>query len=281
MKIGFIGLGIMGSRLAANLVKTGNELIVYNRSTEKAADLVAQGAKLSKSLEELAKEVDVVFTMLSTPQVVKETAGALLPNLKPESWWVDCSTVNPSFSKEMNIMSEKHSIQFVDAPVAGSKAPAESGELLFLAGGKEEELSFLEPCFDAMGKKTLYLNEVGNGANMKMLINLLLAQSMTAFSEAISLGIGMGLNEGLLLNILTATPVVAPFLAAIKPRLENDVFDVNFPLKWIHKDIILALDTAEELGVDMKSLDQTEALYKRALERGLGDEDFSAIYKSL
>lgn len=276
-----MGLGIMGSRMAANLVKTGNELIVYNRSTEKAADLVAQGAKLSKSVEELAKEVDIVFTMLSTPQVVRETAEAILPNLKPESWWVDCSTVNPSFTKETSLMSEKHNIQFIDAPVAGSKAPAESGELLFLAGGKEEELSHLNSCFDAMGKKTLYLKEVENGANMKMLINLLLAQSMTAFSEAISLGRGMGLNESLLLNILTATPVDAPFLAAIKPRLENGVFDVNFPLKWIHKDIVLALDTAEKLGVGMKSLDQTKGLYKLALESGLGDKDFSAIYKSL
>ena len=132
-----------------------------------------------------------------------------------------------------------------------------------------------------MGKKTLFLNEVGNGANVKMLINLLLAQSMTAFSEAVSLGRGMGLDESMLLNVLTATPVVAPFLGAIKPRLEQNIFDTNFPLKWIHKDIMLALDTASELGVSMKSLDQTEALYKKAHENGLGEEDFSAIYKSL
>ncbi len=281
MKIGFIGLGIMGSRMASNLLKAHYELVVYNRSKSKAIDLIEKGASFTNSVEELAAQSDIVFTMLSTPDVVREIAELMLPQLKAASWWVDCSTVNPSFSREMNQLSKKHNIRFVDAPVAGSKGPAEAGELLFLAGGKEEELEDLAPFFNAMGKKTLYLNEVGNGANVKMLINLLLAQSMTAFSEAMNLGKGMGMDESLLLNILTATPVVAPFLSAIKPRLEQGIFDVNFPLKWIHKDIMLALDTASEVGVSMPSLDQTESLYKMALGKGLGDEDFSAIYKSV
>ena len=128
----------------------------------------------------------------------------------------------------MAALAAKFNIRFVDAPVAGSKAPAENGELLFLAGGKEEVFGELTPLFDAMGKKTLYLEKVGNGANVKMLINLLLAQSMTAFSEAMALGKGMGLAEGQLLNILTATPVVAPFLSMLKPRLETGNFDANF-----------------------------------------------------
>ena len=181
----------------------------------------------------------------------------------------------------MGELSEKHNIHYVDAPVAGSKGPAAAGELLFLAGGKEDKLAPLASYFAAMGKKTLYLIEVGNGSNIKMLINLLLAQSMVAFSEAIKLGKGMGLDESLLLNILTATPVVAPFLGAIKPRLEEGSFDANFPLKWTHKDINLALDTAKELDVPMKSLIQTESLYRSAIEDGLGEEDFSAIYKSV
>ena len=271
----------MGSRMAANLLNTENEVIVYNRSADKMSDLVSKGAKPANCVEALASEADVAFTMLSTPEVVRNIAEKMLPELPAHSWWVDCSTVNPSFSKEMGVLSEKHNVQFVDAPVAGSKVPAEAGELLFLAGGKEEKLLALQPFLEVMGKKTIYLNEIGNGANMKMLINLLLAQSMTAFSEAIHLGKGMGLDESLLLNILTATPVAAPFLGAIKPRLEQKIFDANFPLRWIHKDIMLALDTASELGVTMKSLDQTEALYKSALENGLGDEDFSAIYKSI
>lgn len=281
MKIGFIGLGIMGSRMAANLVKAGYDLTVYNRSAEKASSLLEQGATLASSPTELAKDTDIIFTMLSTPEVVKHTAEEFLPHLKEGDWWVDCSTVNPSFSKQMNQLAKSHGIHFVDAPVAGSKAPAAQGELLFLAGGKEQDLTDIAPYFTTMGKKTLYLNEVGNGANMKMLINLMLAQSMATFAEAVSLGKGMGLDESLILNILTATPVVSPVMGLLKDRLLNLEFDVNFPLKWIHKDIMLALDTASEVKVAMPSLEKTEELFKKALDQNLGEMDFSAIYKSL
>lgn len=281
MKIGFIGLGIMGSRMAANLQKAGHDLIVYNRTPEKAKALVEAGALLAPDPAEAVRDVDVVITMLSTPDVVRQTAEVILPAMKPGIFWVDVSTVNPSFSKEMAQLSVKHRVRFVDAPVAGSKAPAENGELLFLAGGTEEELTEVAPLLDIMGKKTLYLEKPGNGANVKMLINLMLAQSMATFSEAIALGKGMGLGEEQLLNILTATPVVAPVMGLLKERLLTGNFDVNFPLKWIHKDVMLALDTASELSVNMPSLEQTESLYKIALDSGLGELDFSAVYQSI
>ncbi len=281
MKTGFIGLGIMGSRMAANLQKAGHDLVVYNRTAEKAEALVRAGARLAESPATVGSEAQVVITMLSTPEVVREVAEDFLPSMGEGTFWVDISTVNPSFSREMAALAAEYKVRFVDAPVAGSKAPAESGELLFLAGGKEEELTDIAPLLEVMGKKTLYLGEAGNGANVKMLINLMLAQSMATFSEAIALGKGMGLGEGQLLNILTATPVVAPVMGALKERLLAGTFDVNFPLKWIHKDIMLALDTASELSVPMPSLEQTEALYKDALNEGLGDLDFSAIYKAL
>lgn len=267
--------------MAANLQKAGYELVVYNRTTEKAAELVNKGAKLAESPAALAKEVEVLFTMLSTPGVVRETAEAFLPHLTEGSFWVDVSTVNPSFSREMSTLSGEYKVHFVDAPVAGSKAPAAAGELLFLTGGTEEVLKEIVPLLGVMGKKTLFLGKPGNGANVKMLINLMLAQSMATFSEAMSLGKAMGLPEKQLLNILTATPVVAPVMNLLKERLLAGDFDVNFPLKWIHKDVMLALDTASELGVSMSSLEQTEALYKEALDENLGDLDFSAIYQYL
>lgn len=279
MKIGFIGLGIMGSRMATNLQKAGHDLVVYNRTAEKAKSLLEGGARLAGNPADTAKDIEVMITMLSTPEVVKETAEAFLPAMGEGTFWIDVSTVNPSFSREMAELSAQYQVRFVDAPVAGSKAPAESGELLFLAGAKEEELTDILPLLEVMGRKTIYLGKIGNGANMKMLINLMLAQSMATFSEAIALGKGMGLEEGQLLNILTATPVVAPVMGLMKDRLLEGNFDVNFPLKWIHKDVMLALDTAGELSVPMPSLEQTETLYKNALDQKLGDLDFSAIYK--
>lgn len=281
MKIGFIGLGIMGSRMAANLQKAGYDLIIYNRSTDKTRNLTQAGAVLASGIEEVGEEADVLFTMLSTPKVVRKHAELFLPKMKAGSWWVDCSTVNPSFSREMAELVKQYNVQFVDAPVAGSKAPAENGELLFLAGGEEKDLQLLAPCFQAMGKKTLYLNKSGHGANVKMLINLMLAQSMATFSEAMSLGRAMGLEESLLLNTLTSTPVVSPVMGLLKDRLLTGDFEVNFPLKWIHKDVHLAIETANELNVPMPSLVQTKTLYENALEKGFGEEDFSAIYKSI
>lgn len=279
MSIGFIGLGIMGSRMAANLQKAGYELVVYNRSGEKANKLVKHGATLAESVATLALEVEVVFTMLSTPDVVRQVAEELLPNLPKNALWIDVSTVNPSFSREMDALAKLHEVRFVDAPVAGSKQPADQGELLFLAGCTEEKLEEAVPLLNVMGKKTLYLGKTGNGANVKMLINLMLAQSMATFAEAMSLGKGMGLDEAQLLNILTATPVVAPVMGLLKERLLANDYGVSFPLKWIHKDIMLALDTASELSVKMPSLEQTEALYKQALDADMGDLDFSAIYQ--
>ena len=281
MKIGFIGLGIMGSRMAANLQKAGHEMIVFNRSVDKAVPLTEAGAVLASGPAQVAAQTDIVFTMLSTPHVVRETAELLLPALAKGKLWVDCSTVNPSFSREMAELANTHGIRFVDAPVAGSKAPAANGELLFLAGAQEADIPEALPLFDIMGKKTLFLGKAGNGANVKMLINLMMAQSMATFAEAIALGKGMGLEEAQLLNILTATPVVSPVMALLKERLLAGNFEVNFPLKWIHKDINLALTTARELGVSMASLEQTEQLYGTALEADLGDLDFSAIYKSM
>ena len=281
MKIGFIGLGIMGSRMAANLQKAGHEMIVFNRSVDKAVPLTEAGAVLASGPAQVAAQTDIVFTMLSTPHVVRETAELLLPALAKGKLWVDCSTVNPSFSREMAELANTQGIRFVDAPVAGSKAPAANGELLFLAGAQEADIPEALPLFDIMGKKTLFLGKAGNGANVKMLINLMLAQSMATFAEAIALGKGMGLEEAQLLNILTATPVVSPVMALLKERLLAGNYEVNFPLKWIHKDINLALTTARELGVSMASLEQTEQLYGTALEADLGDLDFSAIYKSM
>ncbi len=267
--------------MAENLLADGHELIVFNRSVDKADSLLENGAKLATGLEDLGKQADVIFTMLSTPAVVKSTAEEFLPYMKEDAWWVDCSTVNPSFSRQMAVLAAKYNLRFVDAPVAGSKAPAEKGELLFLAGGSENALSELQPFFDAMGKKTLYLNNVGNGANVKMLINLLLAQSLATFSEAMKLGLSMGLAEKQLLQILSSTPVVSPVVGLLKERLLNKDFEVNFPLKWIQKDIGLALQTADEFNLSMPSLATTQSLYQEALNNGYGDVDFSAIYANM
>jgi len=283
-KIGFIGLGIMGSRMATNLQKEGHNLYLYNRTKSKADFLVSKGGSWKTSPAEAAKEASILITMLSTPEVVAATASGaegFLNALKPGSIWLNCSTINPSAAVKMEQLASQKGIRYIDAPVAGTKAPAEKGELLFLVGGEEEVVSEVQPLLDIMGKKTIHLGVTGNGSKMKMLINLLLAQSMLAFGEAMALGKGMGLSESLLFNVLCNTPVIAPFIGLLRPKLEQNDQDANFPLKWIQKDIHLATTTAYEIGVPMPSLNTAKEVYAQAKQYGLGDNDFSAIYTYL
>lgn len=278
-KIGFIGLGIMGSRMARNLQKAGCDLIIHNRSKEKADELLKNGATWTSNIKELAHQCNIVITMVSTPEVVKEIAYQLLPEMQDNALWINSSTVNPSFVKEMSTLSRKHNIRYLDAPVAGTKGPAETGELLFLVGGDSKDLKEATPLLDCMGKKTIHLGSIEKGAAMKMLVNQLLGQQMIAFTEALTLGKAMGLQENTLFDILTATPVVAPVIQAVRPKLEKADYETNFPLKWIHKDLHLSSVSAYEHGVSLPNLNATKEVFAKAKQSGLGDLDFTAVYQ--
>lgn len=285
MKIAFIGLGIMGSRMAAQLLKNGVDLSIYNRSPEPVNELVKQGAKTSSSIQEVVKEQDIVFTMLSTPEVVKSvmTIGddAVLNHLKKGSIWVDCSTVNPSFSKSMEVIARQKQIHFVDAPVAGTKPHAANGDLVFFVGGNEEDAQIIAPYLDMMGKKVMHIGEVGKGASFKMLVNIMLAQSMIVFSEAVILGKKMGLDKSFLLNTLPNLVVSAPFTKFKASMILEDNYDVQFPLEWMYKDLHLAIQTAYENKQPLFLASLAKELYAKGVEQGLGRLDFSAIHKLL
>ena len=274
----------MGSRMAANLLDGGYELIVHNRTKDKAASLIKKGAHWAENYKSTANEVDILITMLSTPEIVREAAlgpEGFISELKEGSIWLNCSTVNPSFAMEMAQLSSEYGIIYVDGPVAGTKGPAEKGELVFLLGGDNKSADRIEPLRDIMGKKTIFLGKVGNGSNMKMLINLLLAQSMLAFSEAMVLGEKMAMERDTLFNVLLNVPVTAPFLSLVREKMEKDDYEANFPLQWIHKDIHLATLTAYEKGVSMPSLNIAKEVFSLARQQGYGEYDFSSIYDYL
>jgi 3-hydroxyisobutyrate dehydrogenase/glyoxylate/succinic semialdehyde reductase len=223
MKIGFIGLGIMGSRMAANLQKKGHELVVYNRTKQKADSLIAAGAVWAPTPADVAKQVTIIFTMLAKPDAVAETAligkHGFLNHLVDNSLWIDCSTVNPSFSRLMANEAKQRKVRFIDAPVAGSKGPAEQAQLLFFAGGEKADVDEALPLLEAMGKAVHHVGGHGMGTSMKMVNNLILAQAMVAFSEAIVLGESLGMPKDMLFTTLLSSPVVAPFLSLKRTNL--------------------------------------------------------------
>lgn len=284
MKISFIGLGIMGSRMATNLQRAGYELTVYNRTKEKATELINSGAVWADNYAVSAQGAQVIITMLSTPEIVREAAigkDGFLSNMEEGSIWLNCSTVNPSFSRQMAAFAAANKVVYIDAPVAGTKGPAEKGELVFLVGGEASKIHEVQPLLDIMGKKTIQFGEVGHGSNMKMLINLLLAQAMLSFSESLVLGEKMGISQTTLFDVLLNVPVTAPFLSLVRSKLEEEDYRANFPLQWIHKDLHLASITAYQQGVAMPSLNVTKEVFALANYKGYGEEDFSSIYKYL
>ncbi|MGV3488904.1 MAG: NAD(P)-dependent oxidoreductase [Tuberibacillus sp.] len=283
-KLAFIGLGIMGSRMANNLLKAGFPITVHNRTKEKANPLIGAGALWADSPKEAAAQADIVFTMLSNPEAVEEMAYAdngLFSGLQPGSLWVDVSTVNPAFSRKMAEDAWAQHIRFLDAPVSGSKIPAENGELIFLVGGKEEDFKEAEPYFNAMGKVAHYLGENGNGSSMKILINLLMAHDIAAFSETVHLGEAMGLDKGLVVDMLLNHAVTAPILKGKRDKIMDEDFEPEFPLKHMQKDLHLVSLSAYENNYAMPLAGAVKELFAQAKQHGLGDLDMSAIYKWL
>src|SRR2546428_1413384 len=224
MKIGFIGLGIMGSRMAANLQKHGYPLILFNRSRSKAENLLANGAEWATSPAAVAGQVAVLFTMLAHPEAVKEAAlgqDGFLTHLPPDALWVDCSTVNPSFSKQMAAEADTRGVHFLGAPVTGSKTQAADGTLIFWVGGTALDLVTCCELLNCMGSKIVHAGGPGMGAALKLVINQLLGTTMAGFAEAITLGQGLGLNRAMLFESLLGTPAAAPFLKAKREKIEK------------------------------------------------------------
>lgn len=284
MKIAFIGMGIMGSRMAHNLLSNGYDLIVHNRTKEKAEQLIKEGAVWANSPLDTVKNSDVLFTMLSNPDAVKEMAlgkKGFLTGMKINSLWIDCSTVNPSFSQEMFKKAEEKGIRFMDAPVAGTKQPAEKGELIFFVGGNKKDLDEIQSLLEKMGKKILYLGEAGKGTSMKMVVNLLLGASMASFSEAMVLGNALGFNKETLFQILLGGSVTAPYLSAKKEKFARDQYETEFPLQLMQKDLNLVSETATEKNLSLPTVNIIKEEFAKADKAGYGDLDFSALYKYL
>src|SRR5207249_10139008 len=284
MKIGFIGLGIMGSRMAANLQKNGHSLVVFNRTRAKAEPLLGPCGTFSDSLAKLAQQVDVLFTMLAHPDAVEQAALAangFLNHLRPNALWVDCSSVNPSFSHKMAAEAARRQIRFVDAPVTGSAPVAAEAKLICWVGAQEVDLEASRSLLLCMGNKIVHAGGHGMGTSMKMVINLLLGNAMAAFAEGMALGEGLGLSSKMLFDSLLGTPSVAPFLASKRQKIERGNYEAEFPLRWMQKDMHLASVSGYESGVAIPVANAVKELYRLAMREGHATQDFSAVYEYL
>jgi len=274
----------MGSRMASHLAKNNVDLTVYNRTPIDNEIIEGKTIIIADSLQDAVKDAHIVFSMLSTPEAVEEVFFGkenTLSIMKKNAIWVDCSTVNPSFSLRAFQEAKRHGIRFLDAPVAGSKPQAANAELVFFVGGNKKSINEIEPYLSIMGKKVLHIGGIGKGASFKMLVNIMLAQSMLIFSEAVLLGDKMEIPKEFLLDLLPNLVVSAPFTKFKAESIKKDNYDVQFPLEWMHKDLHLATLTAYEQNQPLFLANLTKELYAEAVKSGMGRLDFSAIHKYL
>lgn len=281
MEIAFLGLGIMGARMAANLAKAGHATRVWNRSPAKAHEMASQGCVPCEELSQAVGGAQVAITMLADPAALRETAlsRGMLAAMAPGSLWIDCSTVDPDTSRDLASHADARGIRFLDAPVSGSLGAAANAKLVFFVGGDASDVAFASPLFEAMGTRTVHAGPRGAGATLKLVNNLFLAQAQAAWSETLGLANRMGLSTELVHEAILPTHVAPGFLGFKRAKIESRDWSPEFPLRLALKDIRLALAAAKEEGLDLLQAQACERLYDEAARKGLADSDISAVHE--
>ncbi len=281
-RVAFLGLGIMGSRMSKRLLDAGFDLTVWNRTPGKAADLVRSGATEARSPKEAAQNADAVLTMLGDPASVHQTVlgpDGAIEGISKGAVLIDLTTVDPETPRKIEEAVARRGAAFLEAPVTGSKPAAAFGELVLMVGGDAKTLERARPVLQALSKKIVHMGPVGSGSRMKLVNNLVIAGSMQALFEGLTLGRRGGLEHDAMLEVLNSG-ALASFLLKMKGTAVRDRnFEPNFSVKHMAKDIHLALEEAHRKHASLAVLSTIHALYESALARGFADEDFAALVK--
>jgi len=275
MRVAFLGLGIMGRSMAANLVKAGHEVSVWNRSAGKDVE----GARTAVSPAEAAEGAEVVWMCVSDTKAVEGLLSGptgVEKVLDQGMIVADSSTISPSATLQFAERARARGATWVDAPMTGSKIAAESGNLIFMVGADDASLARLQPLFQAMGKQVFHMGETGKGQATKLVMNLQIALIYEGFAEALTLAAKLGVSVEKLLPLIMASMVKSGVVEYKAPFILKRDFSPNFPLRLMLKDIRLALDAAKESRVRLPGLEAVEEVYDVAAEEGQQDLDYAA-----
>jgi 3-hydroxyisobutyrate dehydrogenase-like beta-hydroxyacid dehydrogenase len=280
-RLGFIGIGNMGSRIARRLLEHGYKLMAYNRSRDAADALVKYGAKVADSVPKLANESDVILSCLTNDEAVKSVytdPQGVFAYARRGSAIIDMSTVLPATSRELGDLGREAGIQCLDSPMSGSTPLAENGTLTLFCGGDEELFQAAQPIFSSIASQYFYLGGSGSGTAMKLVANTLLGVGMQAVAESVALGQMEGLDRHRLLEVLSHTAVIAPAHLGKLSRVERGDYSAQFAIGLMNKDFRLILESAAEGKVPMPAT--AAAFQMNAAEFNESkDEDFSAVIK--
>jgi len=282
MRVGFIGLGVMGSRMTRRLIDADFEVNVYNRTKEKMAPFAELGAKAFDSIEDLAKQSDVVCTCLSMPDDVVQVYEIVFEHAKPGTICVDFTTVGMDTSQNMAKRAGEKGIIFLDAPISGGPEGAEAGTLTIMVGGDKQAYEKILPMFEALGENIQHLGASGMGSVAKLMNQYLVAVHSLAASEAMVVGTALGLDSEQLYHILKSSYGDSRML---RRHMEHYVLDREFApggaVKYVHKDVRLANQLMNQAGLKKFLGNMAQEAFQEAIDQGLADEDMSAVIKPL
>ena len=275
----------MGNPMARHLLEAGHEVALWTHSSAKARELAAKGKGTACATpKEVAQRSDFICYCVGDNAMARAiTIGknGLIEGLRANSVTADCSTISPTESIEIGAMFSAKGAHFLDAPITGSKAGAEGGTLTFMVGGDRDAFDRFKPYFEAMGKRMFYCGAAGQGLQAKLALNLVSANLLQTFSEGLVLAVKNGIAPELMLEILDNTAGKSALLSAKAPSILKRDFSTKFSVKWMHKDVGLALESAKALDLPLPLTAITEQMLRATIAKGYGEDDFCSVIRIL
>jgi 3-hydroxyisobutyrate dehydrogenase len=279
--VAVLGTGIMGAAMARNLLSAGMEVRAWNRSREKAGPLEEEGAEVAENPKDAARGADYILTMLADADVVEEAVrGDVLSALAEDGVWLQMSTVGEGGNERLARLATESGVAYVDAPVLGTKQPAEQGQLIVLASGPEEVRERSEQIFSAIGSNTVWLGEVGEGSRLKLVINNWIVGLLGVLAETVAFAEAIGVDPAKFLETIEGGPLGLPYAQLKGTMMVEDDFPTSFSANLARKDAALVLDAAEAHALRMRITESVVARFDEAIQAGHGDEDMAAVYRS-
>lgn len=283
--VAILGLGAMGHAFATNLLKKGFTVRAWNRTRSRGEDLVAQGLSLFDTPAEAVNNADVIITMLVDGAMTQDYItgnNGIISHVKQNAVIAQMATIGIPATEQLlaDITKVRPDVVFLDAPVSGTKKPAENAMITVLASGDHERAAAIDPVFGAIAKGAKWLGKAGNGSKMKLVVNGWLIALMQGAAETMQLAEKMGFDTDNLWDVLDGGPLAAPYVKAKLDMIKADDFTPQMHLKLAVKDAKLALDAIEDTH-KMPALKLTTDVWQKAVDMGLGEEDLSSVYKYL
>ena len=282
-RLGFIGLGYLGSRIARRLIAAGFSMVVYDLDRTKASKIASLGAEVAQHPGKLASEVDMVLSCLPDEQAVQSVylgTGNVLGSARPGTRIIELSTISPEASRQLHRAARQVDMFLLDVAVSGSTSSAEAGALTLFGGGGREVFEASQAIFSAIAKQWFYMGASGSGVAMKLVVNALLGVGMQAIAEAVALGSRLDLPRDLLLDTLSKTAVVAPAHVGKLATAKKQDYAPQFPVRLMRKDFKLVLAAAAQFGLSMPATEAAAAINSEEAASG-NEEDFSAVIRRM